>query len=113
ERLGGLAREPQLAALRVVAEALQRHGGNLRRQQLVLRDDGHLSNELRGVATDEDDETAEAGVPRLLQELERSGRVVTDDRGSRASECSHDGALATRLYFEQRKSYALAVLGEV
>jgi hypothetical protein len=67
QRLGGLAREPQLAALRVVAEALRRHRRDPRREQLLLRDDGHLGNERRRVAADEDHKAAEAGVPRSLE----------------------------------------------
>src|SRR5207249_7792545 len=79
ECLRRLAREPQLAAVRVVAETFRRHSGDLRRKQLVLRNDGHLGDKLCRVAADEDRETPEPSLSRSLEQRERSGGVVAND----------------------------------
>ena len=101
QRLGRLAREPELAARRVVPEAFRRHGGNRGREQLLLRDDRHLGHEPRRVSADEDDEAAEARVARPLEELEGAGRIVADDGGGASAQRRGDGPLAARLDLEQ------------
>ena len=111
-RLGGLAREPELAALRVVPEAFRRDRRDRRRQQLLLRHDRHSRNELRGVAADEDDKAAEAGVARPLEQGECAGSVVAHDGGGRSSQRRRNRTLAAGLDVEQREGDPLAVLGE-
>jgi hypothetical protein len=111
-RLGGLAGEPELAALGVVAEALRRHGPYGRGEQLLLRDDRRLRDELFRIAADEHHKTAETRVSSSLEQRQRSGCVVPDDRGGRAAECGRDGALAAGLDLEQRVGDPLAVLRE-
>ena len=100
QRLGGLAREPQLTTLRVVPEALRCHRRDRRRQQLLLRDDGHLGNELGGIPADQDDEAAEPRLARSLEQCERSGRVVPNHGGGRTAERGRDRALAAGLHLE-------------
>ena len=112
QRLGRLAREPELAARRVVPEAFRGHGGNRGREQLLLRDDRHLGHEPRRVSADEDDEAAEARVARPLEELEGAGRIVADDGGGASAQRRGDGPLAARLDLEQRERDPLALLGQ-
>ena len=111
-RLGGLAREPELAALRVVAVALARDGRNLRLEQLVLRHDGQLVDELARIASREDAQRAEAGRCGPLEQLERRLRRRRDERGRTCTERRRDRALAARLDRQQRESEALPLLGE-
>ena len=111
-RLGGLAGEPELAALRVVAVALARDRRNLRLEQLVLRHDGQLVDELARIASGEDAERAEAGGRRALEQLERRLRGGRDECRRTRAERRGDRALAARLDRQQGKREPLALLGE-
>ena len=92
-RLGGLAGEPQLAATRIPSVALAGDGRNRGRQQLVFRDDRQAAHELRRIAADEDDETAEPGGARTLVECEGCARIGSDKCRSAPTERGRDGAL--------------------
>ncbi len=108
QRLGRLAGEPELAARRVVAEALDGDRGDRRREQLLLRDDGKLGLAL----ADDNRERAEPGGARPLEEREGRVRVVGDERrGALAKRCG-DSAFHPRLDVEERERDALALLGE-
>src|SRR5205823_4685424 len=108
----GLAREPELAAGGVVAEALARHRGDRRREQLLLRHHGQLVDEPGGIAPDEDDEGAEAGRPSPLEERESRRRVVGEERRRPRAERRGDRPLAARLDVEERKRDPLAFFCE-
>ena len=108
QRLGRLAGEPELAARRVVAEALDRDRGDRRREQLLLRHDGKLGLAL----ADDDRERAEPCVARPLEQRERGVRVVGDERRGALAERRDDGALHPRLDLEERERDALALLRE-
>ena len=108
QRLGRLAGEPQLAARRVVAEALDRDRGDRRREQLLLRHDGKLGLAL----ADDDRERAEPGGARPFEQREGGVRVVGDERRRALAERRDDGALHPRLDLEERERDALAFLRE-
>ena len=75
DRLRRLAREPELAALRVPADAVGRDRRNRRREQLLLRHDRQVDKIAR-IAPDQHEQRTEAGAHRLDDELEPAcGRV--------------------------------------
>ena len=100
-RLGGFAREPELAPDRVVPEAL---GGDCRLgdgEQVAQRDDGQLGDALGRSATDEDGEAAESGIACPPQQLEAGGRIVGDERGRPPAERGGNRTLGARHDVEQ------------
>src|SRR5581483_7717968 len=112
QRLRRLAGEPELAASRVVAEALERHRRNGGRQELVLRNDGERADELGRIAPDQDGEAAEARRPRALEQREARSRVVGDERRRARAERRSDRTLVPRIDVEQREHDALALFGQ-
>ena len=112
DRLGCLACEPELAALRIPADPLLRHRRHLRGEQLLAGNDGQLEQELRGIATDENRQRAEPARPRALDQLEPAGRVVDHDGRGTLAQRRRDGALVSLVHVEQREHEALALLGQ-
>ena len=107
-RLRRLAREPELAALRVVAEPLARHGRNGGRQERLLRDDRQI-----GLARlDDDRERAEPRRPRALEQRERGADVVGDERRRALAQRRRDRAFHPGLDVEHRQREPLALLGQ-
>src|SRR5204862_4431665 len=112
DSLGRLAGEPQLAPLRVVAVPVARDRRYCRAQQLVLRDDGKLGNELDRIASREHAQRAEPGGCGPLEQLQRSLRRRRDERRGTGAERGRDRALRARLDLDQRQREALALLGK-
>jgi hypothetical protein len=108
---GRLAREPDLSTLGVVAEALRSHGRNPRVEQLLLRDDRQLADELARVAC-EDNDAAEACGPGSLGQRERGTCVCSHERRRAMAERRCDRALASRLDVEERECKPLTLLCE-
>ena len=108
----GLAREPQLAALGIPTEAFGRHGGNGRIEQLLLRHDGKLGDELGRIASDEDDEISEARRARAFDERERRARVGREQRRRAPSQRRGDRALAALGHVDHRQREPLALFGQ-
>jgi hypothetical protein len=111
-RFRRLAREPQLATIRVVAVAVGRDRRNLRLQQLGLVDDGQPVDELAHVAADEHAQRAEPCRRRALEQRERRLRPVGDERRCARTERRGHRALRARLDAEQRQGQRFALLGE-
>ena len=133
DRLGRLAREPELAALGVVAVALGRdHRSVPRVEQLRGRDEpesveqaqgrriagrelaerpGALDGRRRGrggVAVDDHGEAAEPVLAGALEQLEAALRVAGEHGGGAPRECGGDRTLRARLCLERREGERLA-----
>src|SRR5439155_14327610 len=108
--LRGLTRKPELAAIRVVAEALARHGRDRRGEQLVLRLDGELGDEFARVAPDEPAQRAESRRRGTLDERKRLLQIAGDDRGRTRAERGGDRALLAGGHVEQRERESCAEL---
>ena len=74
-RFGGLAGEPELAALRIPADAVFGDRRDARREQLVTRHDGQV-RELAWIAPDEHEHRAEPRRLRLEHEIETTLRII-------------------------------------
>ena len=101
----------KLAALRVVAEAFGGDGRNRRVEQLFLRDDRQLPDELARVAY-EHDEAAEARGARRSASASAARASSATSAGSAMAERRRDCPLASRLDVEQRQREPLALLRE-
>src|SRR5581483_1617280 len=110
-RLGRLAREPELAALRIPADAVLGHGRHARGEQLRARDDRQV-DEVARVAADEHEHGAEAGGARLVDELEAALRVLREHGRGAMAERRGGRALAAGFDLEQLQRELLALLGE-
>ena len=111
-RLGGLAGEPELAALRIEAEPLLGHGRNGRPEERVERHDRQLGDTLGGPLADEHGETSETGVAGALEQRQAGGRIVGHHRRGAPGESGRDGALAAGLDVEQRQCERRTLVGE-
>ena len=109
--LRGLARKPELAVLRVPADPFCGHCRDLRGEQFVERQHGHV-HELARVAADEYQHRPEAGRVRLLDQLERPGGMRCEHCRSAMSERGGRRALGTRLDLELLERKLLTFLGE-
>ena len=112
ERLRGLACEPQLAPLRVVAEAFHGHGRYGRCEQFFEWDDGHRPDELGGILPHEHDEAAEPGRACVLEQLEAAGGAVRENGRSAMAERRRHRRLAARLDVRGAQSKRLALFRE-
>ena len=112
ERLRGLACEPQLAPLRVVAEPFLRDGRYRGGQQLLEWNDGHRTDELRRVPPDEHDEAAEPCGTGVLEQLEAPGGSLGENRSPAMAERRRHGCLAARLDVHRAQRQRLSLLGE-
>ena len=110
--LGGLAREPELAALWVVPESLTRHRRDRRRQQLVQRDDRQLGDALGRALADQHSETAEACISCAPEQRQTCGSVIGHDRRRTPAERGRNGSLCTGRHVEQRKGQLGALVRE-
>ena len=100
-RLGRLAGEPELSALRVVAEPFVGHRRNLRGEQRVEGDDGQLGDAVGRRRPHEHCEAAEPCVARPPQQRQAGGGIVRDDRGRTPRERGGDGSLLSGLDIEE------------
>ena len=112
ERLRGLAGEPQLPPLRVPAEALRRHGGDRRREQLGQRNHRQRAGELGGVLPHEHDQAAEPGRAGVLEQLEAAGGILDHDGRRAMAERRGHRRLASRLDVHRAQRQRLAPLRE-
>ena len=110
--LRGLAGEPQIAARRVVAEPLGRHGRDPRVEQRLERDDGELVDEVLRPAAGEDRQAAETGLARPLQQLEPCGRIRGEDRRRARAERGSDCPLGARGHVERAEHELCPLLGK-
>src|SRR5581483_712297 len=110
-RFRRLAREPELAALRVVAVAVARDGRHGRVQELRALDDRELRDERARVA-DQNAQRAEPGLGRLLEEVESRPGGRRDEGRRALAERRGNGALVAGIDLEERQGQALAPLGE-
>ncbi len=110
--LGGLPDEPELAATRVVPEALgrDRRCGDV--QQRVDGDDRILGDDLLRRSAGEDGQAAESGRARPLEEREPDGGVVREHGRRASAQCSSDRSLGARLDVERGEGEPGAVLGQ-
>ena len=133
DRLGRLAREPELAALGVVAVALGRdHRAVPRVEKPLGRDEpepveqtqrrGFSRRELAerpraldgrrrrggGIAVDDHAEAAEPVPARALEQLEAALRIAGENGGGAPGECRGDRTLRAGLCLERRQRQSLA-----
>ena len=108
--LCGLAREPQLAARGVVAEALARDGALALREQVFLRDDARLAERLGHARHDR--EAAEPRGACALEQRKRGRGVRRDDCRRAGPQCRGHGTLVAGRNVELRERDALALFGE-
>ncbi len=108
ERLGGLAGEPQLTPLRIVAEAFSGHSRHRSREQLGQRYRRQRACELGGVLPNEHDQAAEPGRAGVLEQLEAASSILDDDRCRTVAECRGYRGFTARLdvYRAQRQRLA-------
>ena len=101
DRLGGLAGEPELAALWVVAEALVRDRRDGRGEESVDRDDRQLGDALGRPLAHEHGQAAEPGFPGVLEQREARGGILGHDGRCTPPERRRHGALGSRLDVQQ------------
>ena len=104
-----LAREPQLAARRVVAESLARHGRN---RATTGAPPSQRPAGRRLARLDDHGERAEPRRAGTLEQSERGADVVGDERRRALAQRRGDRALHPRLDVEQRQREPLALLRE-
>ena len=110
--LGGLAREPELAALRVEAEPFLGDRGDRCREQGVERDDGELGDTLGRPLADEHGQAAEPGLAGSLEQRQPGRRVVGHDRGRAPRERRRNRSLVAGVDVEERERELGAFVGE-
>ena len=112
DSLGSLAREPELAALRVEAEPLFGDGRDAGREQVVERDDRKLGDALRRPLADEHGQTPEPGFACALEQRQPGRGVVGHDSGGTPRERRRNRALVAGVDVEERESELGAFVGQ-
>ncbi|MDQ3086398.1 MAG: hypothetical protein M3Q67_06320, partial [Actinomycetota bacterium] len=111
-RLGRLAREPQLSAGRVVAEPFPSYGRHRSAKQLVPGHDRVLLDELLWFDAGENSEAPEALSSSPLEQLERGARIVGENRGSAGAQGGRDSALGPGLDLERSERKVCSTFGK-
>ncbi len=112
QRLCRRAGEPELTATRVPADAVARHGGDGRGQELPGLDDRQALHDPARVAPHEDDQRPEPGGLGLPDELEPARGIVDDQARAEPAERGCDSELGAGLGLDRREHEPLAALGE-